>query len=160
MSLKLSTGMYSPDHVGIALWELDRHIAYLRDASTRATVSKQGSEESVHLSAFLLGILSSAGVAADDLGKLESLQTQLETVRSSAPVVHVVLAALPSRSLKDRLVEWFRDNIHQQALITFAARGDIGGGFLLRVGSKQYDFTFRGQLLENKHRIAEIFEGK
>jgi hypothetical protein len=157
---RLSNDVYSPDHIGIVLWELERLIGWLRDVSVRTSVAGQDStEKEVHLSTFLLGVLKEADVSSDDLPALEQLQTTLQAVRDQAPVAHMVLTALPNRSLKRQLVEWFRKEVHQQCLVTFAVRSDLGGGFLLRIGSKQYDFTFRGRLLENKHRIAEIFDG-
>lgn len=160
MSFKLSADVYSPDHVGIALWELERHIGWLRDEGVRTSVvGQEGAKKEVYLSAFLLGVFEEAGVASDDLAGLEKLQAMLQAVRDQAPVAHVVLTALPNRTLKRQLVEWFRKEVHQQALVTFSVRSDLGGGFLLRIGSKQYDFTFRGRLLDNKHRIAEIFDG-
>ena len=157
---KLSNDVHSPDHIGIVLWELERLISWLHDASVRASVAgKRTAEKEVHLSAYLLGVLKDAGVSPEDLPGLEQLQATLQAVREQAPVAHMVLTALPNRSLKRQLVEWFRKEIHQQCLLTFAVRSDLGGGFLLRVGSEQYDFTFRGRLLENRHRIAEIFDG-
>jgi F0F1-type ATP synthase delta subunit len=70
----------------------------------------------------------------------------------------MMLAALPNRAMKRMIVEWFRREVHPQLLLTFSARGDIGGGFILRAGSKQYDFSFRGKILSNKQRIVEIFD--
>lgn len=160
MSFRLSHDVYSPDHVGIVLWELERLMTWLRDASVRASVAGQDeAKHEVHLSAFLLGVLEGAKVAPDKLDELEQLHATLCAVRDQAPVAHMVLTALPTRSLKRQLVEWFRAEVHQQCLVTFAVRSDLGGGFLLRIGSKHYDFTFRGRLLENKHRIVEIFDG-
>lgn len=159
MSFRLSPDVYSPDHIGIVLWELDRLIGWLRDETIRASMSAQGTAGDIHLSAFLLGVLKTAEVAPNDQAGLEHLKATLEAVRDQAPVAHLVLTALPNRSLKRQLVEWFRAEIHQQALLTFAVRSDLGGGFLMRIGSKQYDFTFRGRLIDNRHRIAEIFDG-
>lgn len=160
MSIKLPNDVYSPDQIGIVIWELTGLIGKLRDSEMRTKVapSSEG-EEDHHISNFLLGVLRSTGVSAADRRALESLQIELQAIRDRAPVAHLVLPVLPNRTLKRQLVEWFRGNVHQQQLLTFSARGDIGGGFFLRIGSKQYDFTFRGQLLENRHRIAEIFDG-
>jgi len=156
---RLPDDVYSPDQVGIVLWELDKVIGALRDVDTRRMVS--GAEvagSDVHISALLLSVLRSSGVSERDLGALESLQTELQAVRTSAPVAHFLLSALPNRSFKRELVAWCRQNLHQSLLMTFATRGDLGGGFVLRVGSKQYDFTYRAQLLSDKARLVEIFD--
>jgi hypothetical protein len=158
--LKLPADVYSPDQLGIVLWELGDVTAKLRDASARSTVSKTDGQEQpeVHTSALLLNVLQTAGVSARDHRALEQLAEEIKSVRDQAPTVHMMLAALPNRAMKRLIVEWFRRELHPQLLLTFAARGDIGGGFILRAGSKQYDFSFRARILENKHRLIEIFD--
>jgi len=160
VSVQLPADVYSPDQVGIVLWELGGLISSLRGASTRAAIVTEGvPQQEVHVSSFLMGVLHAAGVSAGDRQALEQLQIEMQALRTSAPVAHIVLAALPNRTLKRELVEWFRAQLHPQHLVTFATRGDIGGGFVLRIGSKQYDFTYRARLLEDKHRFTEIFDG-
>lgn len=157
--MSLPAEVYSSDHLSIALWELGNLIDHVRNASARTAVAKQASEqESLPLSAFLTNILTSAGVAANDLVALEKLQAELKLFRDKAPTAHLVLAAMPNQTMKKQLVDWFRREIHAQHLVTFSVRADIGGGFLLRIGSKQYDFTYRAQLLKDKHRLTEIFD--
>jgi len=159
VSARLPVDVYSPDQIGIVLWELDKLISALRDTNTRSVVT--GSEPVAaepHVSALLLGVLRTSGISERDQAALESLQVELQTVRSSAPVAHFLLSALPNRNFKRELVAWCRQNLHENLLVTFATRGDLGGGFVLRVGSKQYDFTYRAQLLNDKKRLVEIFD--
>lgn len=159
MSVKLPADVYSPDQVGIALWELGRLISQVRDASTRKTVTgKEEAAKDPHISEFLLSIMVAEKVSADNYKALEKLQTELQAIRAKAPVAHILLSALPNRTLKRELVEWCRQNLHKELLMTFATRGDMGGGFILRIGSKQYDFTYRTRLLEDRHRLTEIFD--
>lgn len=159
MTMRLPADVYSPDQVGIALWELGGLISTLQNASTRAAVVTGGvPQEELHVSSFLLNVLHASGISAGDRQTLEQLQGELRALRESAPVAHLVLAALPNRTLKRELVEWFRSELHPNHLMTFSTRGDIGGGFILRIGSKQYDFTYRTRLLEDKHRLTEIFD--
>ena len=160
MSLRLPVELYSPDHIGIALWELGSLVSYLQDNAMRAKVtSAQPAQTEPQVSAFLNNLLSEAGVALNDVSGLEQLQSQLQIVRDKAPVAHMVLSALPNQTMKRELVEWFRNQIHAQCLVTFAMRRDIGGGFVLRIGSKQYDFSYRQRLLDDRHRLTEIFDG-
>lgn len=159
MSARLPADIYSPDQVGIVLWELGKLISARRDEAVRASVAGSmvsGSE--FHISALLLSVLRSSRVADGDLTALETLQADLQQLRRHAPVAHFLLSALPNRSFKRQLVEWCRQNLSENLLMTFATRGDIGGGFVMRVGSKQYDFTYRTRLLEDKHRLVEIFD--
>lgn len=158
MSVKLPAEVYSPDHIGIVLWELEQLIDHLRNGETRAGVVGATIDSEKVASAFLAVVLAATGVSATDRKALESLQAELKAVRDGAPVAHIILAALPGKALKAELVGWFRRVVHKQHLVTFAVRSDIGGGFLLRTGSRQYDFTYRTQLLESKHRLTEIFD--
>ena len=158
--LKLPADVYSPDQLGIVLWELGDVTSKLRTAETRAAVTKDEvhGQREVHTSALLLNVLQAAGVSARDHKALEQLAEEIKAIREQAPTVHMMLAALPNRAMKRLIVEWFRRELHPQLLLTFAARGDIGGGFILRAGSKQYDFSFRARILENKQRLVEIFD--
>lgn len=157
MSSSLPADIYSPDQVGIVLWELGKLIGVRRDEAVRATVSGQPAGADFHISALLLSVLRSAAIKDTDVAALEKLQSELVELRQKAPVAHFLLSALPNRAFKRMLVEWCRQNFHQDLLVTFATRGDLGGGFVLRVGSKQYDFTYKTRLLEDKHRLVEIF---
>lgn len=158
--LKLPVDVYSPDQLGIVLWELGDVTAKLRQSETRAAVAKGEEQEphEIHTSALLLNVLRTAGVSMKDHKELEQLAEEIKTIRDKAPTVHMMLAALPNRAMKRQIVDWFRSELHPQLLLTFAARGDIGGGFILRAGSKQYDFSFRARLLDNKQRLVEIFD--
>lgn len=159
MSVQLPSDVYSPDHIGIVLWELGQLVSQLQDAATRAKVATAAvPEREVHVSSFLMHVLHSAEVAENDISALEKLQGDLKAIRDKAPVAHLVLAALPSRTTKRELVDWFRAQLHTDCLVTFSMRGDIGGGFMLRIGSKQYDFTYKAKLLEDRHRLTEIFD--
>lgn len=157
--LRLPPDVYSPDQLGIVLWELGDVSAKLRDAAHREAVTKGQAEAEIHTSALLMNVLQTAGVSSRDLKALEQLQSEIKAVRDQAPTVHMMLAALPNRAMKRLIVEWFRRELHPQLLLTFSARGDIGGGFILRAGSKQYDFSFRARILANKQRLVEIFDG-
>lgn len=159
MSVTLPTDVHSPDHVGVVLWELGQLISHLENVTTRAKLAPGHVEEAKHTSALLTSVLHAARIENDDKGGLERLQAELRIVRDKAPVAHIMLSALPTRSLKRELVSWFRSQINAQCLVTFSMRSDLGGGFTLRIGSKQYDFSYRQRLLEDKHRLTEIFDG-
>lgn len=153
-ALPLPPDLYSPDQLTAVMMELRSHITTLRElrAHSRAADSTEFSP-----SALLLGTLHAAAVPQTDRSKAEALLKELTSLRAEAPIVHLTLAGLPPRTLKRQLTEWLRTNIHPHLLMTFAARSDIGGGLILTAGSHIYDFSFRRELLENKHRIAEIF---
>lgn len=155
MSVHLPIDVFSPDHVSGLIAELHSYRGKLRDAAVRAktTKSKAALPE---FSEELQNLLTSSGVKPDDLTALETLNKELTAVLKAAPVVHLTLAAGAGRTFKRQLTVWFRTQIHEHSLLTFATRSDIGGGMMLQVGSRFYDFSFRDRLLANKARLMEI----
>jgi hypothetical protein len=156
---KLPLDLYSPDQLGIVMLELRDHINAMRDKAVREKETGQP-EEPPHVSALLLGVMHGAGVRSEDQAAQEELQRSLQMIREKAPVAHITLAALPPRTLKRQLIEWFRTQINPYCLLTFSTRTDIGGGIVLRAGSKVYDFSFRHQIVGNKERISAIFDAR
>lgn len=155
---QLPVDLYSPEQLSIVLLELRQHLVELRQATLRAKVSKKAeSVEAPHFSALLTSLLHGVKVKLTDVEGLERMVKQLETLRNQAPTVHIVLSALPNRTVKRQFTDWFRANVHPATLMTFAARGDIGGGAVLQAGSHIYDFSFKETLLKNKPKIAELF---
>lgn len=157
-SLRLPLDLYSSEQVGIVLLELRQHLGELRHATVRAKVSKKPEAmEMPHFSALLTALLHDSKVKLNDVAKLEEIEAQLEALRQKAPVVHIVLSALPNRTIKRQFTGWLRTNIHPATLMTFATRADIGGGIVLQAGSHIYNFSFKEMLITNKPRISEIF---
>ena len=153
----LPTDLYSPEQLGAVVIELRTYIGSLRDAQVRAKSTKAEVGAPGHLSALLLGVFRGAGVQVTDLQSSEKLLKELEAIRDKAPAVHLMMAALPNRDLKRKFTDWFRTAIHPYTLLTFATRADIGGGVIIQAGSHVYDYSFRQQILTNRHRISEIY---
>lgn len=153
----LPTDLYSPEQLGAVVIELRSYTGALRDANVRAKATKSAVSAPEHLSALLLGVFRGAGVKVTDLEGSEKLLKELEAIRDKAPAVHLMMAALPNRELKRKFTDWFRTAIHPYTLLTFATRADIGGGVILQAGSHVYDYSFRQQILTNRHRISEIY---
>jgi hypothetical protein len=156
VTISLPVDMYSTDQLSAVMLELRDYCNVLRDTSARKKIT-HAAEEVPHVSALLLGVLHGAGIRAGNYDDAEGLLKELESLRSKAVVAHVTLAALPTRTLKRQLTVWFRAEIHPSAFLTFVMRSDIGGGIIVQMGSRLYDFSFREVLLNNKARIGEIF---
>ncbi len=155
--VRLPVDLYSPDQLGAIILELRSYIAALHDALVRDQVAHTQNVAAPHTSALLMGVLRSANVSPTDQAEVEKVLKELEAIRSKAPAAHLMMAALPNRELKRRLVEWFRDEIHPYMLLTFATRTDIGGGVVIQAGSHIYNYSFREQILGHKNRISEIY---
>ncbi len=156
VTVRLPIDLYSPEQLSAVIIELRGYLGQLRDTAVRAK-ALHGTAGTPHASALLMGTMHESSVSPTDQDEGEKLLKELEAVRDKAPAAHLMMAALPNRELKRKLTEWFRDEIHPFALVTFATRADIGGGFILQTGSHVYNYSFREQLLSHKHRIAEIY---
>lgn len=156
VTVRLPVDLYSPEQLSAIIIELRGYIGTLRDTAVRAKAA-HATAGAPHASALLVGTLHESATSPTDQPATEKLLKELEAIRDKAPAVHLMMAALPNRDLKRKLTEWFRDEIHPCALLTFATRADIGGGLILQAGSHVYNYSFREQILNHKARISEIY---
>lgn len=147
--MKLPIDIYSPDTLSATIFELTAHVGRLRDAHARKAQAPAPSPALTHI----LELLD-----ADDanISTLEKLRKDLEAHLLKAPVAHLTLPTLPGNAIKRELTRWFRTNITPEILLTFTARGDIGGGIVVQTGSHVYDLSFKRLLIANKARLTEI----
>ena len=159
MITKLPPSIYSPDQLSSIAWELDKLISILRKEAIRNSVtkSKLKGAEIIEISPLLTDLLKASNIAQGDQPKLEKLYEEIKSLRDSAPSVHIILAAFPVTSIKAQIVEWLRREVSPQVLCAFSVRSDIGGGAIIRTNSKQFDFSFKSKLIDNRHRIGELF---
>lgn len=88
--------------------------------------------------------------------QLNELVTALDALKRSAPVVSVTLAAPVTHDLKVTIVNWCREHIDPQALVSFAFTSTILGGIVIRYGSHVHDWSFRKQLLHSDVSFAKV----
>lgn len=89
-----------------------------------------------------------------------TLKKFLDEVVSQAPVFHISFSTDPPAPFMEKLMSWFRREIHPSLLLTVGLQPDIGAGCVLRTTNKQFDFSLR-QDFENKQgllmkQIAEL----
>lgn len=156
MNLALPTDIYTPDQLSMCIQELRGLVSARRDSAVKSRVAS-APETAPAVPPFTASLLQANRLSGSTAKELEELIKALESLRLKAPVVHLTLAALPGPKLSVKLVEWFRREIHPSALLLFVMDHTIGGGVVIRVGSRVYDFSFYSQIIRHKNRIAEIF---
>ena len=87
---------------------------------------------------------------------LDQLIASLEDAKNSADSVTITLAAPATSSVKQALVRACRDNIADNALVTFKFNSGLCGGMVIHYGSHVFDWSFRRQILENRDRFTEV----
>lgn len=99
------------------------------------------------------GWAASAPLSAE---RLEELIAELEHIQKTAPVITITLAASATTEVKRALVGWCREQINETILVSFRFNATILGGMVVRYGSRVYDWSFRTQLMNNRHRFPEV----
>lgn len=150
MSFALPIDTYSPDQLSSLVLELQDLAAAVRDGAARKDVERP------QLSADLANLLNENKVADNDAAAIEALTKAAGEALDKAPTIHILLAAMPGRAQKRQFVTWFRTEVSPLALLTFAARSDLGGGAIIQAGSHLYDLSFRRGIIDNKARMTEL----
>lgn len=87
---------------------------------------------------------------------LDSIITELENAKKTAPTITVTLAAPATTGVKQALVASCRQNIADNALVTFKFNSGLCGGMVIHYGSHVFDWSFRRQILANRTKFSEV----
>jgi F0F1-type ATP synthase delta subunit len=154
MSVVLNPQIQTPEQLNDVVIELREFLNKVHDRDVRKRVAKVADEAMPSISPLARSIFDANKTPAD-AAALKKLITELEEARIVAPRMRVMLSAWPDESVRTRLAEHVRKHIHPLVMLSFTVRADMGGGCILQFGSRRFDFSFRAQLLENKHKISE-----
>ena len=161
MELKLPDTIYTPEQLQEGLINLDTYIGILRNQSakqkTGVAVVEDETTQNLREKLRELLILAEPG-GHPSLEQTESLMQQLEDLFQHAPVVHLTLPDLPGGDLRRKIAAWLRQNVSAQAMVSFHFNSGLGGGFMLRAGSRIYDFSFRSQLFDKRAVLAKLMK--
>lgn len=149
MAFTLPLDTYSPDQLSGLVLELQDLATSVRDATNRGEGAPQMSPD-------LANLLTQNKVADNNAAAIEQLAREAADTLEKAPTIHILLAAMPGRAQKRQFITWFRAEISPTALLTFAARSDLGGGAIIQAGSHLYDLSFRRGIIDSKARLTEI----
>jgi hypothetical protein len=85
----------------------------------------------------------------------ESLEF-FDFVSSKAPVVHMSFAVEPSSAFRQKLIVWWRGNVHPFVLLDVGLQPDIAIGSVVRTPNKQYDFSLRNHFKNKRAKLIEL----
>ena len=77
----------------------------------------------------------------------------LDQVATSAPVVHISFASDPSAAFLQKLVVWFRKNIHPSTLVRVGLQPTIAAGCVVRTTNKYFDLSLRQTLRRHQPEL-------
>ena len=97
-----------------------------------------------------------AGREPLDQARLDNLINQLEKIKSSAPTMTITLAGPAPSTIKRQLVDWCRQNIDPNILVTIRFNRTILGGMVLHYDSRIYDWSIRKAIADHKDKFPEM----
>jgi F0F1-type ATP synthase delta subunit len=94
----------------------------------------------------------------DDTQTLKNLLQQLEGFRQYAPQVRIAFSQEPDQDMYQKIVGWFRAQIHPSVLVQVGVQPTIGGGFILHTPVRRYDMTLKTKILASTPKFLEILK--
>ncbi len=88
----------------------------------------------------------------------KNLYKQIEQVKKNAPLVHISFAAEPSPSALEKILTWFRANIHPQLLLQVGLQPTIAAGCIVRTNNKVFDMSLREHLNQQHEYLAQLID--
>ncbi len=82
------------------------------------------------------------------------LDTQLERLQSHAPVVHMSFASEAPGAFTQKLVAWWRQEVHPEVLLQVGLQPGIAAGCVVRTPNKYFDFSLRKQFAEQRELLV------
>lgn len=86
------------------------------------------------------------------------IKKQLQKLKDKAPVMHMTFATSADPEALQKLVEWVRDQLHPQALISVGLQPSLVGGVYLRTPNHVYDFSMRTRLQGKRDIVIRELE--
>lgn len=112
-----------------------------------------------HASESLVAIVRDNAIDLSQEKNRKTLLAELEKLKHSAPIVHISFANEPSAIVMQKLVLWWRREIHPQVLIHVGLQPSIAIGCIVRTSNKQFDFSLKRRLLESRGLLAGAIDG-
>lgn len=83
------------------------------------------------------------------------LAALLNDLLKNSPVVHMSFAVEPPSAMTQKIVGWFRDNVHPSVMLQVGIQPTIAAGCVLRTPNKFFDFSLRQHLKTNQGKLME-----
>jgi F0F1-type ATP synthase delta subunit len=154
--LKLPAPVVSSVDVARLSRELEAFEAYIEQARARKPEAKQTPPRTSRLLDELVGTNGLNLLQATDRAKLAAFLKALE----SAPNVHISFASDPSAAFTEKIVSWFRINIHPNMLVHVGLQPNIAAGCIVRTNNKVFDFSLRQNFAEKQQMLIDAIGGK
>jgi len=145
-------GMIDVNRLGRELEAFEDYMAQAKARKSSVTTPPRTSQ--------LLDTLASA----NQLNLLQGIDRErlalfLQSLQD-APSVHISFAADPSASFTEKIVAWFRENIHPNVLVQIGLQPNIAAGCVVRTENKIFDFSLRENFNQSQQALIDAVGGK
>jgi hypothetical protein len=143
----------TPSDVTRLLRELDTLDQYMRQQGLRAPGQPTAKMPKTTRLLDELAVLN--GVNLLDVRSREYLSAFLSAMLQRAPVVHISFAVDPSPAFLQKVVLWFRKNIHSQILVRVGLQPSIAAGCVVRTTNRYFDLSLRQHLQKQRGLLRD-----
>ncbi len=147
----LPHGIVGPTDVSRLLREVEALEDYFHQSTIRAGGEQQPAPP--RMSRLMDSLVTDNQLNILQTDHRQFVQTSLERLHMSAPVVHISFSVDPPGSYTQKIVAWMRANIHPTVLVTVGLQPNIGAGCVLRTTNQIFDLSLR----EFFHSKREFF---
>jgi F0F1-type ATP synthase delta subunit len=88
----------------------------------------------------------------------KSLNQELNNVISKSPLVHISFAEEPSPKALEKILVWFRTNIHAQVLLQVGLQPSIAAGCVIRTSNRVFDLSLREHLIKQQPFLMQLID--
>lgn len=136
--------------------ELDRLEDFFTGAANRPPGSPQAAPP--RLTRSLDQVAQENKLNLLDAGDRHKLVDMLKKLQAVAPRLHISFASEPSPLGLERILTWFRTNIHPYALIQVGLQPGIAAGCVLRTPNRQFDMSLRSYLNGQEEYLGRLIQ--
>jgi hypothetical protein len=157
MKIKLDGSVSSPQNLKTLVLEMRDYAHWFSQNEVRRRINAKHSADKPELSVAASVLIHDwERKGSLDRKSLDELIAALEDMEDAAPKVTITLAAPPAAGLKKMLVNWLREEVAPDVLVTFDFNSTLLGGMVLRCGSRIFDWSFRRQILDSRGQFPEV----
>lgn len=154
MDLKLPTTIASRRDI----IRLHREIRSFIDVTTQSIMRHDNPVKYPAISEQLRALAVTNQVDMRDPKRCEELLKKVDYVKANAPSIHISFPVEPTADILERLVVWFRQEIHPLIVIQVGIQPTIAAGVVVRTPNHQFDFSLRRHLYQNRHKLGEALQ--
>lgn len=137
------------------LHRLIREVEALDNYILQNSIRGQQSAALPRLTTTLETLIRDNSLDVMDNKSRQALKATLADLLKSAPVVHMSFAIEPSSFMTQKIVSWFRNEVHPALMLHTGIQPTIAAGCVMRTSNKYFDFSLRQHLKASQDMLMK-----